>query len=310
MNSSDMESARQLYQLSKVGSSSSSSSSATTVSAVAAGASSVTCTGVTAVTQGHCPTAAASTTQQDAAILLGCKSDAPTSDSPVACTNVTSTAATALLPGFEFTPAAATAAATSAAGTDSLTTSATAPSMLLQCSRAYTAPATSAATAAAAAAAVPPCSINNGSSSSCGSNSSANACTGMCPLLDSVLPVQHSFIAADVAELLCAGSDTAAFGPSMVSELLIGDNSSSNNSSNCSHNSAQQYRICDSGSSDCFSGEQLHRSELAGVHANSSSSSDKQTAADLQWEYVNGDSSGTAAAGDKRKRDKAAGTAA
>jgi hypothetical protein len=95
----------------------------------------------------------------------------------------------------------------------------------------------------------------------------------------------------------------------MVSELLIGDNSSSNSSSSCSHSSAQQYRKRDSGS-DCFSGEQLHCSELAGVHADSSSSSDKQTAADLQWEYVNGDSSNTAAAGDKRKRDKTAGTAA
>jgi hypothetical protein len=256
--------------------------------------------------------------------VQGCKSDAPkgSCDSPAACLNVTSTTATALLPGFDCTAAVTTAAtanslttagttaAAAAAALDSHTTDATAPSMLLQCSRAYTAPATSAATAAAAA--VPPCSINNGSSSSCSSSSSTNACTGTCPQLDSVLPAQHSFIAADVAELLCAGSDTAACGPSMVSELLIGDNSSSNNSSSsCSHSSAQQYRIRDSGTSDCFSGMQQHCSEqLAGVHADSSSSSDKQTAADLQWEYVNGDSSSTAAAGDKRKRDKAAGTAA
>jgi hypothetical protein len=132
----------------------------------------------------------------------------------------------------------------------------------------------------------------------------------MCPELDSVLPEQHSFIAADVAELLCAGSDTAAFGPSMVSELLIGDNGSSNSSSHSHNNSEQQYRIRGSGSSDCFSGMQLHCGKLAGVHANSSSS-DKRTAADLQWEYVNGDSNNTAAAaGDKRKRDETARTAA
>jgi hypothetical protein len=195
--------------------------------------------------------------------------------------DATSIEATALLPGFDFAPAVPAAVATNitTAGTAAAATAAVnstscgaiAPSMLLQCSRAYTAP-----TTLAAAAAVPLC---NSSSSS----SSDALCTGTCAELDTVLPVQHSFIAADVAELLCAGSDTAAFGPSMVSELLIGNSSSNSSSSN-----EEQYRIRDSGRDDCFSGMQLHCSELAAT--------------------TNGSTSAAASA--KRKRDIVSSTAA
>jgi hypothetical protein len=81
MNSSDIESARQLYQLSKVGSSNSSSSSNcssilstgnshTSVNTSENGVSPVTSKSITAVTKGYSTAAAASTTQQDAAMLL------------------------------------------------------------------------------------------------------------------------------------------------------------------------------------------------------------------------------------------------